>query len=85
MILVPSIVLLLDPTSPNPIHALAVQHLLSIAGQAPAAFKQATNTLEPKERERLETSIRQTVASSQPAPAKSASAVKPQISLKSFS
>jgi len=85
MILIPSLIMLLTPEQSNPIHNLAVRHLLALAGQAPAAFKDTANTLEPQERERLETSIRQSVASNQAATSRAPSASKPQISLKSFS
>jgi hypothetical protein len=84
MILIPSVIMLLTPEQANPIHNLAVRHLLALAGQAPTAFKDAANTLEPQERDRLETSIRQSVANNQATNARVPTASKPQISLKSF-
>lgn len=84
MVYVPTLILLLTPAEPGAVHRLAVGHLLDIAGQSPISFKEATLTLEAREKERLETSIRQSIANQQSAGARPISAAKPQISLKSF-
>jgi len=85
MILVPSLIMLLNPEQVNPIHDLAVRHLLALAGQDPSAFKDTANTLDSQDRDRLETSIRQSVANKQSSTTRAAPSAKPQISLKSFS
>jgi hypothetical protein len=78
------LILLLDPElKSNPVHDMAVSQLLELAVQAPVAFKEATSALEEPIRVRLETAVRQAVATRQSG-AKTTSAIKPQISLKSF-
>jgi hypothetical protein len=81
MILLPTLTLLLDPENPSPIHSLGINHLLNLATQSPISFKDATTSLNDAAKEKLETAIRQAVASRQNA---SKTAVRPQISLKSF-
>lgn len=81
MILLPTLTLLLDPENPSPIHSLGINYLLNLAAQSPISFKDATTSLNDAAKEKLETAVRQAVASRQNA---SKTAVKPQISLKSF-
>ena len=86
-ILLPTVVLLLDPSKPapssSPIHMQAVTHLLGFATGSPAAFKDATGRLSQAMRDTLEASIRQAVSGGNRT-ATQAAASKPQISLRSF-
>lgn len=82
MVLLPTLTLLLDPENPTPIHSLAIDHLLNLATQSPNSFKETTTSLTDTAKEKLETSIRQAVASRQNN--SKATTAKPQISLKSF-
>jgi len=86
-ILLPTLILLLDPTStpPTPTHSLVVTNLLTLASQAPSSFRDATGTLSPEAKSILETSIRQSVESSRKvATAGMEKKVAPQIALRSF-
>ncbi|GAA6010487.1 hypothetical protein JCM11491_006962 [Sporobolomyces phaffii] len=66
-ILLPTLILLLSPavrthgSSPRPMHALALHHLLQLAATHSAQFKEATGALREDERKLLEESIRATV------------------------
>jgi hypothetical protein len=82
MILLPTLSLLLDLEHPSAIHAMAIHHLLNLATQSPNSFKEATAGLSGNTKDKMETSIRQAIASRQDA--HKAAAAKPQISLKSF-
>lgn len=82
MVLLPTMGLLLDPENPTPVHTLAINHLLKLATQSPNSFKEATSSLTDAAKEKLETSIRQAVASRQNN--SKTTTAKPQISLKSF-
>lgn len=82
MVLLPTLALLLDPENPTAVHTLAINHLLNLATQSPNSFKEATGSLTDTAKEKLETSIRQAVASRQNN--SKTTTVKPQISLKSF-
>lgn len=82
MILLPTLALLLDPENPSSVHTLAINHLLNLATQSPNSFKEATGGLTDIAKEKLETSIRQAVASRQSS--SKTAATRPQISLKSF-
>ncbi|GBE87132.1 clathrin-coated vesicle protein [Sparassis crispa] len=81
-ILMPSIILLLDParTTPSSMHSQSVNQLLSFAAASPSAFKEATGKLSPEMRDTLEASIRQVLGNKGP----TTEAPKPQISLRSF-
>ncbi|KAF8584408.1 ARM repeat-containing protein [Ramaria rubella] len=84
-ILLPTLVLLLDPSkSPSsPIHVLTVTHLLGFATGSPVAFKEVAGKLNQGVRDTLEMSIRQAVGGGSKIAAQAASS-KPQISLRSF-
>ncbi|KAI0946131.1 hypothetical protein AcV7_010182 [Taiwanofungus camphoratus] len=81
-VLMPSMVLLLDPnrSPPSPAHSQSVTQLLSLAALSPSAFKEATAKLNPQMRESLEGSVRQALGNKGPA----AETPRPQISLRSF-
>ncbi|TDL16331.1 hypothetical protein BD410DRAFT_889780 [Rickenella mellea] len=82
-VLLPAVVLLLDPSKspPTPIHALTVSHILSFATSAPAAFKEATGKMDHAPRELLESPVHQALGNKATL---SLPAAKPQISLRTF-
>ncbi|TDL16333.1 clathrin-coated vesicle protein [Rickenella mellea] len=83
-VLLPAVVLLLDPSKspPTPIHAQAITHVLAFATSAPAAFKEATGKMDQMPREVLESSVRQALGGKANTP--SLPVAKPQISLRTF-
>lgn len=86
-ILLPTITLLLDPSSTatvpkSKMQALAVTQALYFARASPAAFKEATEKMDAVAKEALEASVRQALGAN--AAAATQAAAKPQISLKSF-
>jgi hypothetical protein len=82
--LLPVLILLLSPASTPlpPSHALAINHLLSIAGSHSANFKEATVALNEEERKVLEASIRASVGGGGAREEEKKEA--PKISLRSF-
>ncbi|GAA6032931.1 hypothetical protein JCM8097_000054 [Rhodosporidiobolus ruineniae] len=60
-ILLPTLILLLSPSSASPLHPLALNHLLNLAASHSAHFKEATAGLPADERQLLEDSIRAAV------------------------
>jgi hypothetical protein len=82
----PTLSLLLDPqaSSPSAIHLRIVGHLLGLAPQCPAAFRDATATLTPEARTTLETSIRQSIVRQQAASTAEVRKAAPVIALKTF-
>ncbi|KAI6043108.1 armadillo-type protein [Pisolithus marmoratus] len=82
-IILPTIALLLRPSRvPTPsTHSGAVSQLLALATSSPTSFKEAAAQLDPKMREVLELSIRKAVEGTSTV---TQSAMKPQISLRSF-
>ncbi|THU92726.1 clathrin-coated vesicle protein [Dendrothele bispora CBS 962.96] len=84
-VLLPTISLLLanSQNTTSPLLSQTVKHLLTYATSSPSAFKEAAAKLDPATRELLEQSVRKAVSgSATTTPAQSA--VKPQISLRSF-
>ncbi len=85
-VLLPTLTLLLDPSSqaaPPPLHTQALNQLLIFASSSPVPFKEATGKLDPETRERLESSVRNAL-SNKLTGAMAQQAAKPQISLRSF-
>ncbi|KAF8648973.1 hypothetical protein AX16_006087 [Volvariella volvacea WC 439] len=80
-VLLPTISLLLT-TQTSPIATQTVAQVLSYATSSPNAFKEAAGKLDPATKELLEQAIRRAVGNAAPAP--TTTAVKPQISLRSF-
>jgi HEAT repeat-containing protein 5 len=80
-VLLPTIALLLHPAEPT-LSQPTISHLLSFATISPSSFKEAAGKLDAGTREILEVSIRQAVGNS--SSSSSSSAIKPQISLRSF-
>ncbi|CEH18868.1 Uncharacterized conserved protein [Ceraceosorus bombacis] len=88
-IVMPTFILLLSPDEPKALHDVAVAQLLAFATQAGPAFKEVTATLAADHRTVLETSIRNALAASATAGAKSSHPAAPQrteakIALRSF-
>ncbi|KAJ7082373.1 clathrin-coated vesicle protein [Mycena belliarum] len=76
--------LLLNPqAAATPVVSQSVRELLMYATSSPAAFKEAAGKLDPATRELLEQSVRRAVGGGS-ASAAAQTAVKPQISLRSF-
>ncbi|CDZ96614.1 Uncharacterized conserved protein [Phaffia rhodozyma] len=90
VVLLPTLVLLMNPKKPNRMHNTVVQQLLQLAGQSPTSFREATCTLDPEARSILESSIRQSVEASSRAKEDSESGgadkrkAAPAIALRSF-
>ncbi|KAI0030727.1 clathrin-coated vesicle protein [Vararia minispora EC-137] len=81
-ILLPSLTTLLDIRSPSsPLYTQVVGQLLNFASLSPAAFKEAALRLEQTARDRMESALREALASRAPTAAHPS---KPQISLRSF-
>lgn len=85
-VLLPTLILLLNPkaSSPSPIHERIVGHLLGLAPQCPAAFRDATATLSSEARTILETSIRQSIIRQQASSTAEVRKTAPAIALKTF-
>ncbi|KAJ7582455.1 clathrin-coated vesicle protein, partial [Mycena floridula] len=84
-VILPTITLLLASPQSTPVVAQSITQLLWFATSSPAAFKEVAGKLEPATRELLEASVRRAVGGTNSSSAGSqASAVKPQISLRSF-
>lgn len=81
-VFLPTIALLLSGV-PSAVLSQSVAQLLLYATSSPSAFKEATAKLEPPTRELLEQSVRRAVGAGS-ASTTAQSAVKPQISLRSF-
>ncbi|KDQ54486.1 hypothetical protein JAAARDRAFT_80176 [Jaapia argillacea MUCL 33604] len=80
----PVLILPLDPSRvpPSGFHTQSVTHLLSLATLSPSIFKEATVKLNPSSRDKLESSIRQSLTTKPPGGDHQSG--KPQISLRSF-
>ena len=89
-VLLPTLCLLLDPSTssasatPSPLHALATSTLLNLAQSAPAAFKDATMSMDVDERKKLEKAVRDRVEIGQARGAQNVGMEKKGIELKSF-
>jgi len=81
-VFLPTVALLLSPTSTSPTNMQTAAQLLSYATTSPAAFKDAAAKLDAPTRELLEQTLRRVVGGTT-SPMVSAAA-KPQISLRSF-
>jgi hypothetical protein len=79
--LLPTFLLLVDPSTSSPTreHTTATTHLLQLAAQDPAAFREATAALEPDQRTALEAAVRQSVG---PTTAVATRDARPAIDLK---
>ena len=72
-VLLPTLTVLLDPESseedstaaPSPLHVIATTTMIGLAQGSPAAFKEATQAMNEKDRVRLEQAVRHAVAGKQ--------------------